>query len=147
MSTKNTAKGQNFSDCLKAVLEMRGLTQRFIVDKGIGDSAQVSRWVTGKVVPYPKTQKALGDALAVVFKQLSDGSYAANDLSVLSRNSLDIVRDLEEQYVTTSLDDLSKILERIESFAHIAREDMEQIESFARIAREAMHRLNKRVKE
>ncbi len=69
-----------FSQALRYALEKKRFSQRELAEKlDIGDS-QISRWLSGEVTPYVRTQKKIASALQVRFDKDSDG-YAVIDLA------------------------------------------------------------------
>lgn len=130
MNTKNpnlnTKKFDSFADSLSYLLENRGLKQAYLVEKAQKGADEISRYVTGKVVPRVKTQKILGDVLGVTFKQDAQGKWMIDSHVDQARDEVSQVEEELSAYKASGLrsDDPEKLLEFAEMLIRTARELM-----------------------
>ncbi|MEQ9091840.1 MAG: helix-turn-helix transcriptional regulator [Balneola sp.] len=128
MSSTIQEKFTSFYELLRYVIEFRRFSQRELAQKIGKDEAQISRYLSGEVVPYPRTQKKLFSALEVdVIKVNEDwvvnlpqrSQDSANEPKVVYADKVELPEDGK-----LSRDQMKLFLEQIELTARMLKDSL-----------------------
>jgi len=120
----------SFNELLRYVIELKRYSQREIAEKLQKDESQISRYLSGEVVPYPRTQKKLFSALEVdVIKKGENWILTSNSRSQFDQLNEEIIdydsKVTDHIKLELLLDDPLKTIEYAEGLIRIARLKLE----------------------